>query len=124
MQPSRDTHATLVDLLDRVLEKGLVLNADLIINVAGIPLIGVNLRAYLAGIETMLKYGIWQDWDEAQRAIASRERQQIEIKEKTNAPELEPRHYLQDFPRTVIPYSIRNPGGEVCLDSRFRGNDI
>jgi len=79
MQPTRDTHATLVDLLDRVLEKGLVLNADLIINVAGIPLIGVNLRAYLAGIETMLKYGIWQDWDEAQRAIAARERQQIRV---------------------------------------------
>ena len=93
MQPTRDTHATLVDLLDRVLEKGLVLNADLIINVAGIPLLGVNLRAYLAGIETMLKYGIWQDWDEAQRAIAARERQQIRVEEQTNAPGLEPERY-------------------------------
>ena len=94
MQPTRDTHATLVDLLDRVLEKGLVLNADLIINVAGIPLLGVNLRAYLAGIETMLKYGIWQDWDEAQRAIATRERQQIREEEQTNAPGLESERYL------------------------------
>ena len=75
MQPTRDTHATLVDLLDRVLVKGLVLNADLLINVAGVPLLGVNLKACLAGIETMLKYGIWQDWDEAQRSIATRERQ-------------------------------------------------
>ena len=94
MQPTRDTHATLVDLLDRVLEKGLVLNADLIINVAGIPLLGVNLRAYLAGIETMLKYGIWQDWDEAQRAIATRERKQKREEEQTNAPGLEPERYL------------------------------
>jgi hypothetical protein len=93
MQPTRDTHATLVDLLDRVLEKGLVLNADLIINVAGIPLIGVNLRAYLAGIETMLRYGIWQDWDEAQRAIAARERKQIRVEEPTNASGLEPEQY-------------------------------
>jgi hypothetical protein len=93
MQPSRDTHATLVDLLDRVLEKGLVLNADLIINVAGIPLLGVNLRACLAGIETMLKYGIWQDSDEAQRAIAARERKQIRVKEQTNTPGLEPEQY-------------------------------
>ena len=76
MQPTRDIHATLVDLLDRVLEKGLVLNADLLIHVAGIPLLGVNLRACLAGIETMLKYGIWQDWDEAQRSIATKEQQQ------------------------------------------------
>ncbi len=94
MQPTRDTHATLVDILDRVLEKGLVLNADLIINVAGIPLLGVNLRAYLAGIETMLKYGIWQDWDEAQRAIATKERQQIRVEEPMNAPGLESERYL------------------------------
>ena len=94
MQQTRDTHATLVELLDRVLEKGLVLNADLIINVAGIPLLGVNLRAYLAGIETMLKYGIWQDWDEAQRAIATRERQQKRIEEPMNTLGLEPERNL------------------------------
>ena len=63
-----------MDLLDRVLEKGLVINADLIVSVAGVPLIGVNLRACVAGIETMLEYGIWQEWDEAQRAIAMAER--------------------------------------------------
>jgi hypothetical protein len=89
MEPTRDAHATLVDLLDRVLEKGLVLNADLLINVAGIPLLGVSLRACLAGIETMLKYGIWQDWDEAQRAIATRERRQKRAQEPMKTIELE-----------------------------------
>jgi hypothetical protein len=79
MEPTRDTHATLVDLLDRVLDKGLVLDADLIIHVAGIPLLGVKLRAYLAGMETMLKYGIWQDWDEAQRAIGTKEYRQKKV---------------------------------------------
>ena len=78
MQPSRDTHATLVDLLDRVLDKGLILNADLMIHVAGIPLLGVKLNAALAGMETMLNYGIWQDWDEAQRATATEERRRKE----------------------------------------------
>jgi len=68
MEPSRDTHATLVDLLDRILDKGLVINADIIISVAGIPLLGVNLRAALAGMETMLKYGVMQAWDEKTRA--------------------------------------------------------
>jgi len=67
MTPTREKHATLVDLLDRVLEKGLVLSADIIISVAGIPLIGINLRAALAGMETMLKYGIMRDWDERTR---------------------------------------------------------
>ncbi len=91
MQPSRDAHATLVDLLDRVLEKGLVLNADLIIHVAGIPLLGVNLKACLAGMETMLRYGMWQDWDEAQRSIATGERQQKRVEEQINALGLEPK---------------------------------
>ena len=68
MEPTKDTHATLVDLLDRILDKGLVINADIIISVAGIPLIGVNLRAALAGMETMLKYGVMQAWDEKSRA--------------------------------------------------------
>jgi len=74
MEPTRNTQATLVDLIDRILDKGLILNADLIIHIAGIPLLGVNLKACLAGMETMLKYGIWQDWDEAQRAVATEER--------------------------------------------------
>ena len=68
MEPQRNTNATIVDLLDRVLDKGVVINADVIVSVAGIPLIGVNLRAALAGMETMLKYGIMQSWDERTRA--------------------------------------------------------
>ena len=68
MEPTRNSHATLVDLLDRVLDKGLVINADVIISLAGVPLIGINLRAALAGMETMLKYGVMEEWDERTRA--------------------------------------------------------
>jgi len=68
MEPTRDAQVTLVDLLDRVLDKGLVINADIIISVAGIPLIGVNLRAALAGMETMVKYGMMKAWDEKIRS--------------------------------------------------------
>ncbi len=76
MIPKRNTHATLVDLLDRVLDKGLVIHADLIVSVAGIPLIGVNLRAALAGMETMLKYGVMQAWDEKTREWERKNRQE------------------------------------------------
>jgi hypothetical protein len=74
MKPTRDSQATLVDLLDRILDKGLIIDADIIIQVAGIPLIGIKLRAAIAGMETMLKYGIWKDWDKATRAAACVER--------------------------------------------------
>ena len=62
--------ATLADLLDRVLDRGLFLRADLVISVAGIPLIGVSLNAVVAGIETLLEYGIMSDWDTASRTLA------------------------------------------------------
>jgi len=75
MEPTRNSHATLVDLLDRVLDKGLVINADIIISLAGVPLIGVNLRAALAGMETMLKYGVMKDWDERTRSWEREQRQ-------------------------------------------------
>jgi len=67
--PKAYRRATLVDLLDRVLDKGLFLKADLIVCVAGVPLIGVTLSVALAGMETMLKYGMMADWDRATRLM-------------------------------------------------------
>jgi hypothetical protein len=68
MVPKRD-YSSLVDLLDRALEKGLFVSADVIISVAGVPLIGLNLRLALASIETMLSYGMMRDWDESYKAL-------------------------------------------------------
>ncbi len=82
MEPIREKNATLVDILDRALNKGLLINADIIISVADIPLIGVNLKAAIAGMETMLEYGMMKDWDEALRTIGKEERAKIAEKEK------------------------------------------
>lgn len=79
MEPTRSPIATLNDLIDRILDKGILLNTDLIISVSGIPLLAVNLKLALAGMETMLQYGIMEDWDEAQRAIANKEAQTKEV---------------------------------------------
>lgn len=66
MEPSR-LECDINDVLDKLLNKGLVLNADLIISVAGIPLLGVNLRAAIAGMKTMLDYGMMEAWDKSVR---------------------------------------------------------
>ena len=73
--PKAYRRATLVDLLDRVLDKGLFLRADLVISLAGIPLIGATLSVAVAGTETLLKYGVLSDWDEAIRAVPPEQRQ-------------------------------------------------
>jgi len=50
--------------------KGVILYADLVISVSGIPLIGVNLRTAIAGMKTMLDYGMMEAWDEKIRKYA------------------------------------------------------
>ena len=75
--PRAHHRATLADLLDRVLDRGLFLRADLVISLAGIPLIGATLSVAVAGTQTMLKYGILSDWDEAIRAVPPSQRQRL-----------------------------------------------
>jgi len=58
LQPSRDGAGTLVDVIDRILDKGLVINADITVSVAGVELLGIKIRAALASFETAAKYGL------------------------------------------------------------------
>ncbi|MFB6206074.1 MAG: gas vesicle protein GvpM [Haloglomus sp.] len=68
VRPTRDEHA-LVELLDVLLEKGVVIQADIVVTVADIPLIGISLRAAIAGMTTMSEYGLFAESD--RRAPAS-----------------------------------------------------
>lgn len=72
LEPTRDPRATLPDLIEVLLNRGVILHLDLIISVADIPLIGVSLKAAIAGIETMLEYGMMRQWDEETRAWVQR----------------------------------------------------
>ncbi len=117
MEPSRDTHATLVDLLDRILDKGLIINADIIISVAGIPLIGVNLRAALAGMETMLKYGVMQAWDEKSRAW-EREHRKKNILSLVEGEEIALKMYGSYYYSKGI-YNAWRPGYFYLTNKRF-----
>lgn len=53
-----DSIGTLVDVIDRVLDKGIVINADIAVSVAGVELLGIKIRAALASFETAAKYGL------------------------------------------------------------------
>jgi len=60
LKPTRgdSSGGTLVDVIDRILDKGLVINADITVSVAGVELLGVKIRAALASFETAAKYGL------------------------------------------------------------------
>jgi gas vesicle structural protein len=48
-----DERIRLVELVDRVLDRGVVLRGDVIISVAGIDLVYLELRLLLAAMETL-----------------------------------------------------------------------
>ncbi|MFH1239910.1 MAG: gas vesicle protein [Candidatus Diapherotrites archaeon] len=60
LQPEKSTQtdSTLAAVIDRVLEKGLVINADITVSVADTELLGIKIRAALASFETAAKYGL------------------------------------------------------------------
>ena len=44
---------TLLEILDRVLEKGVVISGDLVISVAEVDLVYIGLKALISSVETM-----------------------------------------------------------------------
>ncbi len=74
MEPVSSYNAGAADLLERILEKGVMLRLDLIISVADIPLVGLQAQLAVASIETMNAYGMMADWD-TQRGRSSPDRQ-------------------------------------------------
>ena len=55
---ARDSTGTLADVIDRILDKGLVINADITVTVVGVELLGIKIRAALASFETAAAYGL------------------------------------------------------------------
>lgn len=69
MKPTRDDGHAIVDVLDVLLREGAMVQADVLITVADVPLIGINLRAAVAGMTTMREYGFFENWDLEKRRV-------------------------------------------------------
>lgn len=60
LEPEKDTEQDtgLAAVIDRVLDKGLVINADVTVSVSGTELLGIKIRAALASFETAAQFGL------------------------------------------------------------------
>lgn len=59
MEPIKSTgNASLLDVVDRILDKGLVINADITVSLVGVELLGIKIKAAIASFETAAKYGL------------------------------------------------------------------
>ncbi|QQR47027.1 gas vesicle protein [Myxococcus xanthus] len=54
---AHEERASVLELLDRVLNKGVVISGDLVISVADVDLIYLGLRLLLTSVETALEVG-------------------------------------------------------------------
>ena len=54
----REHGGSLADVIDVILDKGLVINADITVSVAGVELLGIKIRAALASFATAARYGL------------------------------------------------------------------
>ena len=53
---TKSKNVTLLEVLDRILNKGVVISGDLVISVADIDLVYLGLKLLLSSVETMEKY--------------------------------------------------------------------
>ncbi|MFG2140133.1 gas vesicle protein [Streptomyces sp. NPDC048650] len=62
--------ASLADILERVLDKGIVIAGDIKIDLLDIELLTIRLRLFVASVDTARKAGI--DWWETDPALSSK----------------------------------------------------
>jgi gas vesicle structural protein len=53
LEPGQAEQVTLLELVDRVVSKGVVLSGDITLSVAGVDLIYVGLRVLLSSVDTL-----------------------------------------------------------------------
>ncbi len=58
LQHGGNTAGTLADVIDKILDKGLIINADIKIAVVGVELLDIRIRAAVASFETAAMYGL------------------------------------------------------------------
>ncbi|MFG2890745.1 gas vesicle protein [Streptomyces sp. NPDC048248] len=80
-QPSgQGSSANLADILERVLDKGIVIAGDIQINLLDIELLTIKLRLLVASVDKAKEMGI--DWWEHDPALSSRARDDHELVEE------------------------------------------
>ncbi|WP_077063206.1 gas vesicle protein [Streptomyces sp. MP131-18] len=70
IDPCPPRAANLADILERVLDKGIVIAGDIKINLLDIELLTIRLRLFISSVDTAKKAGI--DWWESEPALSSR----------------------------------------------------
>lgn len=81
----------LADMVEMLLDKGVVVNADIAVSIGDTELLGVQVRAALASFETAAEYGLefpeGTDMERVEAAAAGRSRREAEDEEADDESE-------------------------------------
>src|SRR5436190_18369377 len=103
--------ANLADILERVLDKGIVIAGDIQINLLDIELLTIKLRLLVASVERAQEMGI--NWWESDPTLSSHA-QELEQENEDLRSRLERLEEIAGLPAP-------RPGAEVIVATRHRG---
>lgn len=79
--PTRQSDS-LADVVEMLLDKGVVINADIVVSIGDTELLGVQLRAAIASFETAAEYGLeFPDGTDMRRVEQASDRSELEDEE-------------------------------------------
>ena len=85
--PAQSGPANLADILERVLDKGIVIAGDIQINLLDIELLTIKLRLLVASVDRAREMGI--DWWESDPSLSSKARRELESENRDLRERLE-----------------------------------
>jgi Gas vesicle protein len=66
----------LLDVLDRILDKGIVINGEIIISLLKTEVLSLRINLVIASIETAKRYGLelpWEKWQDSNKRLQVKE---------------------------------------------------
>ncbi|MBI1747088.1 MAG: gas vesicle protein [Acidobacteria bacterium] len=100
LEARREGKANLADIVDKILDKGLVVNADITVSLVGVELLGIKIRAALASFETAARYGLEFPSGTKLESTAWQEA----VKAKEECPQCDKRVPLEDLKSAGCPW--------------------
>lgn len=101
---AKEKNVTLLDLLDGMLDKGVVLSGDAAISIAEVDLVYVGLRVFLSSVEAMEARGIAAPFPRSSRSPMEHRKSGGRL--TTSSGEQSPSPAPSDSPRSVSPAPV------------------
>ena len=106
-RPARREATTLADLVERILDKGIVVAGDIAVSVIDIELLTIKLRLLIASVDKAREMGI--DWWASDPALSSRAR---ELQDRNEALEDRVRRLEAALERAGLPAASEEPASQ------------